>query len=269
MTLQHSIINSIPVLELYPAVQPGRTQQTHNGGSSLSRPPQTMPLVFIFHGFDSRKERKLQHAYIMAQRGFFVVMPDAVRHGEREDSTFASLTYSEKAEFLFDIVSETAAELESLQQHYSQSSIVDSTRCGVAGTSMGGMILYEYLAKNDTDRIKAGVSIISTPDFGSIIDNSLEENPDFYNAYSQTKIDRVKASQPLPQVAKLQDFPLLMLNAEDDPIMPIRQIRSFHDEMKRRYTQTEMLRLRTFHTTGHQTTEAMMIESADWLKTWL
>lgn len=259
MTLHQTTINSIPVLELYPALQAGRTQQ--------SREP--MPLVFIYHGFNSRKERKLQHAYIMAQRGFFVVMPDAIRHGEREDSTFAALAYTAKAEFLFDIVTETAAELDSLLQHYSQSSIIDSTRCGVAGTSMGGMILYEYLAQNGADRIRAGVSIISTPDFGSIIDHSLEENPDFYKAYSQTKIERVKASQPLPHVTKLTNFPLLMLNAEDDPIMPIQQVRTFHDELKRRYTESERLRIKTFQDTGHQTTEAMMIESADWLKTWL
>ncbi|MFW5711380.1 MAG: prolyl oligopeptidase family serine peptidase [Spirochaetota bacterium] len=265
MTLHQTKINSIPVLELYPALPAGKAED----GSQLSRPPQSLPLVFIFHGFDSCKERKLQHAYIMAQRGFFVVMPDAVRHGEREDSTFAALTYSEKAEFLFDIVTETAGELDSLIQHYSQSSVVDSSRSAVVGTSMGGMILYQYLARPGHEGITAGVSIISTPNFGSIIDNSLEQNPDFYNAYSQTKIDRVKASQPLPQVRKLEDFPLLMLNAEDDTIMPIMEVRNFFTELKHQYTQPEKLRLKTFKDTGHQTTEAMMHESADWLKSWI
>ncbi len=265
MTLHQSNINSIPVLELYPALPAGKADD----GSQLSRPPLSLPLVFIFHGFDSSKERKLQHAYIMAQRGFFVVMPDAVRHGEREDSTFAALTYSEKAEFLFDIVTETAAEIDSLLQHYSQSSVVDSSRCAVVGTSMGGMILCEYLARHGHKAIKAGVSIISTPDFGSIIDNSLEQNPEFYNAYSQAKIDRVKASQPLPQVRQLKDFPLLMLNAEDDTIMPIREVRSFFTDLKHQYTQPERLRLKTFKDTGHQTTAAMMHESADWLKSWI
>ncbi len=211
----------------------------------------------------------MQHAYLVAQRGFFVVMPDAVRHGEREDSTFASLSYMEKAEFLFDIAVDTAAELDSLIEHYSQSSSVDSSRCGVVGTSMGGMILYEYLARHDHARLSAGVSIISTPNFGSIIDNSLEHNPDFYNAYSQTKMDRVKAAQPLRQVRKLDTFPLLMLNAEDDPIMPIIEVRNFYTEVKRNYSHPEKLRLKTYHNTGHQTTEAMMIESADWLESWL
>ena len=265
MTLHRTSINSIPVLELYPSIAPGKT----GTDSPLSRSPQSFPLVLIYHGFDSRKERKLQHAYHVAQQGFFVVMPDAVRHGEREDSTFASLTYMEKAEFLFDIAVETAAETDLLLEHYSQSSIVDSSRCGVVGTSMGGMILYEYLARHGHTRISAGVSIISTPDFGSIIDNSLEHNPDFYNAYSQTKMDRVKAAQPLRQVRKLSKFPLLMLNAEDDPIMPIVEVRNFYTELKHNYSHPEKLRLKTFHNTGHQTTETMMIESADWLKAWL
>jgi len=228
-----------------------------------------LPMVIIFHGFDSCKERKMQHAYTLARRGFFVVLPDAVRHGEREDSAFAALGYTEKAEFLFDIVTETASEIDSILHHYSQSSIVDSTRCGLAGTSMGGMILYEYFSTFGTERIKAAASIISTPDFGSIIDNSLEQNPEFYNAYSHSKIERVKAGQPLPRAKELKDFPLLMLNSEDDTIMPIHGVKSFHAHLHHRYTRKDHLKIKIFHNTGHQTTEAMMSDSAEWMEAWL
>ena len=256
LTLHSTKIHSIPVLELYPALEQ----------HSSIRP---LPLVIVFHGFDSSKERKLQNALAIAQQGFFVVMPDAVRHGEREDSNFAALTYIQKAESLFDIVSETAAEIDSIVQHYSQSSIVDSSRCGLEGTSMGGMIVYEYLANYGRERIGAAVSIISTPDFGSIIDNSKLQNPEFYHSYPQSKINRVKDSQPLPQVLKLKDFPLLLLNSEDDTIIPILPVRTFQTALKHQYTDARQLRIKTYHDTGHQTTQSMIRESAKWFRRWL
>ncbi|MCF7913800.1 MAG: alpha/beta hydrolase [Spirochaetaceae bacterium] len=256
LTLHSTKIHSIPVLEMYPAVEQR---------ASL-RP---LPLVIVFHGFDSSKERKLQNALAIAQQGVFVVMPDAVRHGEREDSTFAALTYNQKAESLFDIITETAAEIDSIIQHYSQSSIVDSSRCGLEGTSMGGMIVYEYLARYGREGIRAAVSIISTPDFGSIIDNSKLQNPEFYQSYPQSKINRVKGSQPLPQALKLRDFPLLLLNSEDDTIIPILPVRTFHTSLTHQYTDARQLRMKTFRDTGHQTTQTMIRESAEWFQRWL
>ena len=256
LTLHSTKIHSIPVLEMYPDLE-------------LHPSPGLLPLVIVFHGFDSSKERKLQNALAIAQQGLFVVMPDAVRHGEREDSSFAALTYSQKAEYLFDIVTETAAEIDSILQHYSQSSIVDSSRCGLEGTSMGGMIVYEYLAKYGREQIKAAVSIISTPDFGSIIDNSKLQNPEFYQSYPQSKIDRVKNSHPLPQALKLKDLPLLLLNSEDDTIIPIFPVRTFYTALKHQYTDARQLRIKTYHDTGHQTTESMIRESAEWMRNWL
>ncbi len=279
-TVHTTKIQSIPVLEMYPAPISYQTssaseQQSHNTQHNTPPHSQTgpgqapLPMVLLFHGFDSCKERKLQHAYIIAQKGYFVVMPDAVRHGEREDSAFASLSYTQKAEFLFDVVTETAAEINSILDHYAQSSIVDTSRCGLVGTSMGGMILYDYFAHFGSDRIKAAVSIISTPDFGSVIDNSMENNPEFYNLYSKSKIDDVKASQPLSKVSTLNEFPLLMLNSEDDQLIPILPVRDFYSALHHQYTDNNLLKMKLFHNIGHQTTEAMMHESADWLHKWV
>lgn len=256
VTLHRTKIHSIPVLEMYPDLE-------------VHPFPGLLPLVIVFHGFDSSKERKLQNAFAIAQQGMYVVLPDAVRHGEREDSSFAALTYNQKAESLFDIVAETAAEIDSIVQHYSQSSIVDSSRCGLEGTSMGGMIVHEYLAKYGREGIMAAVSIISTPDFGSVIDNSKLQFPEFYQSYPQSKIERVKGSQPLPHALKLKDFPLLLLNSEDDTIIPISPVQRFHKALTRQYTDLRQLRMKTFHNTGHQTTDTMIRESAEWMRKWL
>ncbi len=253
MQLRNTTVKSIPVIELY------RQDIGHS----------RLPMVMIYHGFESSKERKLQHAYIAASKGFFVVLPDAVRHGEREDTAFAALSYEQKAGFLFDIVSETALEIDKLLDHYSQQSLVDIGRCGLMGSSMGGMLIYEYLARFGHERLKTAGIIISSPDFGSIIDNSAEQNPEFYQSYSKHEAERVKAEQPLSMVRGLKNFPLLLLNAEDDPIMPINRVRDFYSHLHRHYTEKEALRMKTYHETGHQTTLDMMNESVEWMQRFL
>ena len=41
------------------------------------------PTVIFFHGFGSAKEHNLHYAYLMAEKGLRVLLPDALYHGER------------------------------------------------------------------------------------------------------------------------------------------------------------------------------------------
>ena len=44
-----------------------------------------IPTVFFLHGFTSAKEHNLHVAYLLAEQGIRVILPDALHHGERED----------------------------------------------------------------------------------------------------------------------------------------------------------------------------------------
>ena len=46
-----------------------------------------LPLIFFIHGFTSAKEHNLHFAYLLAEKGFRVVLPDAILHGERTDGS--------------------------------------------------------------------------------------------------------------------------------------------------------------------------------------
>lgn len=253
MQLRNTIVSNIPVIELY------------RQDVQYSR----LPMLILYHGFESSKERKLHHAYLAATEGFFVVLPDAVRHGEREDSAFAALSYEQRSEYIFDIVRETSREIPQLLSHYRQQSFIDLDRCGIIGTSMGGMIIYDYLAQHASDSLKAASIIISTPDFGSVIDNAQLQNPEQHILFPETEIQRVKQDQPLQAVEKLKDFPIQLLNAEDDPLIPIQPVRAFYHRLHMRYERKETLKLQAYHNTGHQTTEEMMRRSVEWMKRWL
>ncbi len=43
-----------------------------------------VPLVIFIHGFRSAKEHNLHIAYLLAEKGFRAVLPEALHHGERE-----------------------------------------------------------------------------------------------------------------------------------------------------------------------------------------
>jgi len=45
-----------------------------------------LPLIMFVHGFTSAKEHNLHFGYLLAEAGYRVVLPDAIYHGEREQS---------------------------------------------------------------------------------------------------------------------------------------------------------------------------------------
>ena len=42
-----------------------------------------LPLIIFVHGITSAKEHNLHYAYLLAEKGFRVVLPEAIYHGER------------------------------------------------------------------------------------------------------------------------------------------------------------------------------------------
>ncbi|WP_054754844.1 hypothetical protein [Piscibacillus salipiscarius] len=47
---------------------------------------QSLPVMIYFHGFTSSKEQDLPQAYLMAERGYRVLLPDSMHHGDRQKS---------------------------------------------------------------------------------------------------------------------------------------------------------------------------------------
>lgn len=43
-----------------------------------------LPFIIFTHGFTSAKENNLHYAYLLAEKGFRVILPEAIYHGERE-----------------------------------------------------------------------------------------------------------------------------------------------------------------------------------------
>src|SRR5690625_1902546 len=68
---------------------------------------QPLPLIVYFHGFTSAKEHSLPLAYLLAESGYRVVLPDSHLHGERE----GQITSIERQLAFWDIVMKNVQEL--------------------------------------------------------------------------------------------------------------------------------------------------------------
>ena len=73
---------------------------------------------------------------MLAEKGFRVVLPDAILHGERTDGRKnEALIYQ-----FWKIVLQTIVELEEVKNDFVSKGLADPGRIGLVGTSMGGII---------------------------------------------------------------------------------------------------------------------------------
>lgn len=54
---------------------------------------ETLPFIIFSHGFTSAKEHNLHYAYLLAEKGFRVILPEALYHGEREQGISEEIFY--------------------------------------------------------------------------------------------------------------------------------------------------------------------------------
>src|SRR5699024_3972075 len=116
-----------------------------------------LPTVVYFHGFTSAKEHNLPLAYLLAQEGFRVILPDSYLHGAREEDIT-----NEKFQLSFwDIVLKNLDELTEIKSYLDENNLLAKGQLGIAGTSMGGITTGAALRKYDW--IDAGAILMGSP----------------------------------------------------------------------------------------------------------
>ncbi|PLT30410.1 prolyl oligopeptidase family serine peptidase [Peribacillus deserti] len=194
-----------------------------------------LPFIIFIHGITSAKEHNLHYAYLLAEKGFRVILPDALYHGERE----ADLSENKLMLSFWDIVIKTIAEIEVLKDYYESQGSIDSSRIGIAGTSMGGIITYGALTKYSW--IKAGVSLMGNPAYVSYAKRQIE-------ALRQAKMDIPLTDEELENLysllapyditlntEKLAGRPVFLWHGEKDNVVPFQDAYNFYESMSAEY----------------------------------
>ncbi|WP_096155162.1 MULTISPECIES: alpha/beta fold hydrolase [Bacillus] len=205
-------VGEIPLLEVY--------------NESIAE--QKAPTIFFIHGITSMKEMNLSYAYLLAEKGFRIFLPDCTYHGERTNRK----NEAELGPVFWKIVIQTIHELDFLRKHFLHQGKIDEDRIGVVGTSMGGFITLGALTQFEW--IKTAVSLMGCPDYKSFAQMKLSALPE--NTFSEEEI-RTALEQIVPydlskQPDKLQNRPLFCWHGKCDKEVPSNYIEEFYEALK-------------------------------------
>ncbi|WP_099221996.1 esterase [Listeria costaricensis] len=199
--VDHQTIAEIPVLNIV---------KEDNQGKSL-------PTIFFYHGFGSQKELYLHYGYLLAQRGFRVILPDAKLHGERQGEA----DESEQAVYFWHVVQSNIDELLTLKEELLARHEIDPERIGVGGVSMGAITSLGMLARYDW--IKVGVSLMGSAYYGHFAKQLLIQATDQGLQFPYDVDERLASLNPYDlseQLEKLGDRPLYLWHGKMDNVVP-------------------------------------------------
>lgn len=216
--MKHININGIPTLELFMK------------GSEHSK----LPLVIFYHGWESRKERVLEHGYYLASNGFRAVLPEAFNHGERKNGKINKINPID----FWSIVRMNIHEFPLIVDYYLSLELVNKDEINVAGLSFGGITTSALLTQFDW--IHSAAILMGSPspkEFSLWTLKQFERE----NSALVDKIDKDMLLEKLQnlnpisldeQPAKIANRPLYVWHGMQDPTVPFHITSDFIENIK-------------------------------------
>lgn len=229
-----------------------------------------LPLVIFIHGFTSVKERNLHYAYLLADAGFRVILPEALYHGERIQGLTAADLYTR----FWEIVLTTIEEVNIVKEYYDKKGLILASEIGVAGTSMGGIATLGALTQYPW--IKAAVSLMGMPSYEKFSRWQIEQLKKrgvaihFTEAQINEQLEAIRKYDLSLQPEKLANRPLLFWHGKKDPMVPYPLTYEFYETIKDGYKHNkEKLKFITEDHAGHNVSLAGVSGTIEWFKRYL
>ncbi|MDX8045773.1 prolyl oligopeptidase family serine peptidase [Gracilibacillus sp. S3-1-1] len=225
-----------------------------------------LPTLTYIHGFTSAKEHNLPLAYLLAEKGYRVLLPDTMLHGEREQS----ISDNERQLQFFDIVKQNLQDIESLYQELVAKQLLDGNRFGLAGTSMGGITTASALTQFPW--IKAAGVLMGSPKIKTYAQEMIEHMKKKYQQFPipeqhiEFLLDELKGIDLSLQVEKLFERPLFFWHGEDDQVVPFRHSYSFYEEAISYYKNPENISFLKEMGRGHKVSRFATVEFVNWVE---
>lgn len=224
-----------------------------------------LPLIMYSHGFTSAKEHNLTIAYLLAEAGFRVVLPDSKYHGERR----LQITSSEREISFWDIVMKNVEEFKIIKDYFESKDLILDKRVGLAGTSMGGISTSAALTQHAW--IKVGAVLMGSPKittYAKTLVSSLKKMGDLPVAdemieHLYGKLEKYDLSQ---QINKLNNRPLLFWHGENDAVVPFDHSYTFYDEAKKHYNDPSHINFIHEENQGHKVSRHAILKTVQWFE---
>ncbi|WP_232718624.1 esterase [Bacillus sp. FJAT-45037] len=248
ITVKNETYSSIPVLHVV------RADQNHNN---------KLPTIFFLHGFTSAKEHNLPIAYMLADKGFRVIMPDALHHGERE----VEVSGNERNLLFWTIVQQSIKELNEIKEELFARSVIDLSSIGVSGTSMGAITTYGALTQYEwIDSAAAFMGTAYHEMFAKEQLSMLERQG--HPIAKETKEELLADISQFDfstQLEILSNRPLFIWHGEQDQVVPFHYSESLFNQLQTN-DQQEKQRI-TFireEQAGHKVSRSAMLAAVEW-----
>ncbi|GIO24433.1 esterase [Oceanobacillus sp. J11TS1] len=223
------------------------------------------PTVIYFHGFTSAKEQNLPIAYMLAEKGFRVLLPDALHHGERK----MGLSDEERQLAFFEIVLKNISELNTIHNYLLEKKLLAEGALGIAGTSMGGITTSAALVKYPW--VNAAAVMMGTPklqEYARQLLQYVEGNG--HSPFSKEDLDSL--FQELAEIdlsvhmESLNDRPLMFWHGEKDKVVPFEHSHSFYQAVKPLYKNTDHLQFIGEKGREHKVSVPAMHSATEWFR---
>lgn len=181
------------------------------------------PCVIMMHGYGGDKNGLQMVAPAFAMRGIATFAIDAEYHGDRKQpgsDIFSAYLYRNR-----DALVQTVIDLRRAIDFLQSRQEIDGKRIGYIGLSMGG-ILGGILAGVD-ERVQAPILIVAGGDWGYLFRTSQhptavqlrEKHPELFESAQKTN-EVMGVVDPVNWVAHISPRPLLMINGNNDQVVP-------------------------------------------------
>lgn len=221
------------------------------------------PVIVYFHGITSAKEHNLDTAYLLAEKGFRVILPDSLHHGERE----YGISADDRNVAFWEIILQNLKDLFSIKTYLEHNDLLLDGRIGVAGTSMGGITTAAALTQFAW--IKAAVIFMGSPKptlFAEQLVESYRSIIDLPEEKIQGLLKEVEKIDLSRQIEVLKDRPLLLWHGDKDQVVPFDHSYSFYQEAKNHYQQTERIQFIREENRDHKVSRSAKLEGVHWLE---
>ena len=224
---------------------------------------EALPVVTYFHGFTSAKEHNLPLAYLLAEKGYRVILPDSMYHGEREPDV---PTLKKQISF-WEIIMKNVTELQSIKSYLDDQGLLLDERFGIAGTSMGGITTSAALTQYPW--IKAAAILMGSPKITTFAKTLVESfkklgNLPVTDEMIESLYQQLEKMDLSKQPEKLNDRPLLFWHGENDSVVPFDHSYTFYDEVVKLYSSKEKIHFIKETNTDHKVSRHAILETVKW-----
>lgn len=205
--------------------------------------------IIHYHGWTSNVDKFLSYAKLFAAKGYQVILPEVIHHGEREkiEDTLDEMIF-------LKVVVHTIEEYDIIHKYLVENEMINKDKLILTGHSMGGFIV------NILRGLKSNlISSISFNGIGNIFDLSPKEVGDFEGKIEDAKIvNRIIELNPASNYQRYDGKQMYVLIGEQDNTVQPSNMEKLFDEMKKSSLNLDNIEIKYFPDANHDMNMSMV-----------